>query len=120
MNLTEAQAFSVRQNKWRALKPMPQAVRGLAAVRLDDRHFYLGGGCRNDPVGFTDAAFAYDLVEDRCTPAPPLPYRAALVGLIRDGDHVYCIAGEPAGQHRTDGVYRIQRSELLVEFRLNR
>ena len=113
VNLTEARAFSVRRNEWRALKPMPQAVRGIAAVRLDDRHFYLGGGCRNDPEGFTDAAFVYDLVEDRYTPAPPLPYRAALLGLVLDGEYVYCIAGEPAGQHRTDAVYRIRRAELL-------
>jgi hypothetical protein len=120
VNLVEARAFSVRRNEWRALRPMPHAVRGLAAVRLDERHFYLGGGCRNDPEGFTDAAFVYDLVEDSYTPAPPLPYRAALVGLIRDGEYVYCIAGEPAGQQRTDALYRISRSELLVEVRPDR
>ncbi len=120
VNLVDAWAFSARRSEWRALSSMPQAVRGLAVVRLDERHFYLGGGCRNDPEGFTDAAYVYDLVEDRYTPAPPLPYRAALVGLVLDGEYVYCIAGEPAGQQRTDAVYRINRSELLVEFRPDR
>jgi hypothetical protein len=115
VNLAEAHAFSVRRNEWRALQPMPRGVRALTAVRLDDRHIYLAGGARDEPEGFTDAAFVYDLVENRYRAAPPLPYRAALVGLILDGDYVYCIAGEDKGQHRTDAVYRIKRAALLVE-----
>ena len=61
------------------------------------------------------AAMIYDLVTDRYLPAPPLPYRAALVGLILDGEYVYCIAGEDRGQHRSDAVYRIKRTELMVK-----
>lgn len=117
VNLADAYAFSVRRNEWRALKPMPHPVRGLTPLRLDDRHIYLGGGARNDPEGFTDASFVYDLVADRYIPARPLPYRAALVGLVLDGEYVYCIAGEDKGQHRADAVYRIKRAELLLEFR---
>lgn len=117
VNLNEAYAFSVGRNEWRVLKPMPHAVRALTPVRLDGRYIYLGGGCKNEPEGFTNEAFVYDLVEDRYTPARPLPYRAALVGLILDGDYVYCIAGEDKSQHRSDAVYRIKRTELLERFK---
>ena len=119
-NLAEAWAFSARRNEWRALQPMPQAARGVAAVALGDRYVYLAGGCQNDPVGFTDGACIYDRVADRYYTAPPLPYRAALVGLVADEDYVYCIAGEPAGQQRTAAVYRSKRSALLVEIGLDR
>jgi len=119
-NLADAWAFSVRRNEWRALSPMPHAARGVAAVALGDRYVYLAGGCRDEPVGFTDEACIYDRVANRYFPAPPLPYRAALVGLVADEAYVYCIAGEPAGQQRTAAVYRIKRSALLVEVGLDR
>ena len=115
VNLAEAHVFSMRRNEWRTLPPMPHGVRGLTGVRLDERHVYLAGGARDEPEGFTDAALVYDLVENSYRAALSLPYRAALVGLILDGDDVYCIAGEDKGQHRTDAVYRIKRSALLVE-----
>lgn len=119
-NLADAWAFSVRQNEWRALSPMPHAARGVAAVALGDRFVYLAGGCRDEPVGFTDEACIYDRAANHYFPAPSLPYRAALVGLVADEAYVYCIAGEPGSQQRTAAVYRIKRSALLVEVGLDR
>lgn len=113
-NLADAYAFSFRRNEWRTLQSMPYAVRALTSVRLDERYAYLAGGARNEPEGFTDAAFLYDLVTNRYWPASSLPYRAALVGLVLEGEYVYCIAGEDRAQHRSDAVHRIKRTELLA------
>lgn len=109
-DLAEAYAFSPSRNAWRRLKSFPYALRGHAAVALDDRHVYLGGGYVNGE--FTDKAFIYDVAEDRYTPAPPLPYRAG-AHLVRSGDFVYCLGGEDRPKHRSDGAYRAKVAELI-------
>jgi N-acetylneuraminic acid mutarotase len=104
-----AYAFSPRLNTWRHLAPLPQPVRGLAAVMLDERRIYLAGGAGKD--GFTDWSTIYDLKENRYLPAPVLPYRA-MVALVRNGDYVYCIGGEDRAKHRSETVYRAKIAEL--------
>lgn len=111
LNLSESYALSVRRNTWRALKPLPQAVRGLAAVLIDDQHVYLAGGFTDADGGFTDAAWIYDLTRDTYTPSAPLPYRAVVTLVLNDG-YVYCLGGEDRGKHRSDAAFRIPVSAL--------
>ncbi|MEO6003948.1 MAG: kelch repeat-containing protein [Opitutus sp.] len=109
-NFSEAYAFSVSQNRWRALKPYPLSARGVTAVALDDHHIYLAGGYGAD--AFTDRAFIYDVAADTYRPAPVLPYPGQ-VGLVRCGEFVYCIGGEDRMKHRSAALHRIAVTVLL-------
>jgi N-acetylneuraminic acid mutarotase len=111
-NFPDAYAYSAARNAWRRLRPLPYAVRGLAAVRLDDGHLYLAGGYKNDAEGFVDQAFVYSIGEDRYAPTAPLPYRG-MVGLAEAGGCVYCMGGEDGQRHRSDAVYRARASGLF-------
>jgi N-acetylneuraminic acid mutarotase len=111
INLTDAYAYSPRNNRWRPLAGLPLAVRGHAAVALDERFIYLAGGYQNSEKGFLDAAFIYDIHEDRYARATQLPYRAN-VGLVRASGYVYCLGGEDKLRHRTGSCYRIKVEDL--------
>jgi len=109
VNTAEAYAFSPEKNVWRKLASLAAPTRGLTAVTLDDGHIYIAGGYRED---FTAEAVIYDVKADRYRKAVPLPY-AAMVGLVKMGDHVYCLGGEDKKQSRTDKFFRIPVAELL-------
>jgi N-acetylneuraminic acid mutarotase len=108
-NTAEAYAFSPDKNVWRKLTPLAAPTRGLTAVTLDESHIYIAGGYRED---FTAEAVVYDVKADSYRKALSLPY-AAMVGLVRMGDHVYCLGGEDKKQSRTDKFFRIPVAELL-------
>lgn len=112
VNASEAHAFSVNQNAWRKLKPLPYAARGMTAVAIDDHRIYIGGGFKTDPEGFTTEALIYDTGTDRYSTAKPLPY-AAMVALVTLDGSVYCLGGEDKMKHRTDKFFRITVAELL-------
>jgi N-acetylneuraminic acid mutarotase len=109
VNTAEAYAFSPEKNAWRQLKPLGAPTRGLSAVTLDDNHIYIAGGYRDD---FTSEAVIYDVKSDSYRKAVSLPY-AAMVGLVKMGDHVYCLGGEDKKQSRTDKFFRIPVAQLL-------
>jgi N-acetylneuraminic acid mutarotase len=112
-NMAGAFVWSPSDDRWTALRPYPFAGRGQMAVTLDDRYVYIAGGYRDDPEGFTDAAFLFDTKAETFHPAPPLPYRA-MVSLVVVGDNLYCIGGEDAKKHRTDAVFRIPTKEIIA------
>jgi N-acetylneuraminic acid mutarotase len=109
VNTAEAYAFSPEKNVWRKLTSLAAPTRGLTAVTLDENHIYIAGGYRE---AFTAEAVIYDVKADSYRKAFPLPY-AAMVGLVRMGDHVYCLGGEDKKQSRTDKFFRIPVVELL-------
>ena len=109
VNSAEAYAFSTEKNVWRKLTSLAAPTRGLTAVTLDEGQIYIAGGYRED---FTAEAVIYDVKADSYRKAIPLPY-AAMVGLVRMGDHVYCLGGEDKKQSRTDKFFRIPVAELL-------
>ncbi|MBE7497594.1 MAG: hypothetical protein HS117_21825 [Verrucomicrobiaceae bacterium] len=109
VNSAEAYAFSLGKNAWRKLTPLAAPTRGLSAVTLDDNHIYIAGGYRDD---FTSEAVIYDVKSDSYRKAVSLPY-AAMVGLVKMGDHVYCLGGEDKKQSRTDKFFRIPVAQLL-------
>lgn len=109
VNTAEAYAFSPAKNVWRKLKLLAAPTRGLSAVTLDDNHIYIAGGYRDD---FTAEAVIYEVKADSYRKAIPLPY-AAMVGLVKMGEHVYCLGGEDKKQSRTDKFFRLPVAELL-------
>lgn len=112
VNTNEAHAFDALKNEWRNLKPLPFAVRGMAAVALDHEHIYLAGGYRSDPDGFTADAFVFDTKTGDYKPTAPLPYAASAALVSLDG-FIYCLGGEDQMKHRTDKCFRIPASELM-------
>jgi N-acetylneuraminic acid mutarotase len=112
VNTRDAFALDLERKAWRALAPLPAAVRGLSAALLDDGHLYLAGGYRSDPEGFTAGAWVYDIGANRYERAQPLPV-PGMCGLIVCGDHLYCMGGEDKMKSRTDRVFRIRVAHLL-------
>ena len=112
VDLNSAWAYDIVKGTWRNLRPYPFPVRGAAAVSLDPHHLLVGGGYGGAPAGFTAATFIYDTRRDAYTKAVELPV-AALVGLVVNGDFVYCLGGEDRMKHRTDICARITVKELL-------
>jgi N-acetylneuraminic acid mutarotase len=111
-NLSSSFAFSPAENRWQILPPLPSTNRGLTTVALDDRHVLLAGGYKNDAEEFTDEMFLFDTMGGTYQPTIPLPYRA-LVGLVKAGDYLYCLGGEPKKKERTDAAYRLPVRALL-------
>ena len=111
-NLNAAWAFDAARNKWRELRPLPIAVRGAAAVRLDSHRILIAGGYGGQPEGFTAAAFIYDTKRDAYAKTMDLPI-GALLGVVRAGDYVYALGGEDRGKHRVDACFRVKVAELL-------
>lgn len=109
VNTDAAFAFEPVKNTWRSLKLLPHANRGPTAVALDERRIYLAGGYTDD---FTPDAMIYDVKSDSYAKAKPLPY-AAMAGLVKLDDYVYCLGGEDKKQSRTDKFFRIPVAELL-------
>lgn len=108
-NTDVAYAFSPMKNLWRKLTPLAAPTRGLSAVKLDDNHIYIAGGYTDD---FTADAVIYDVKANSYRKACSLPY-AAMVGLVKMGEHVYCLGGEDKQQSRTDRFFRIPVTALL-------
>lgn len=86
--------------------------RGITAVSINDHAIYLAGGYPSDDAGFTSDAFFFDTATEALSPAPKLPI-SAMVHLVTDGKHVYCLGGEDAKKHRSDKMWRIPVSALL-------
>ena len=112
-NMSAAHAYSLAEKRWKPLPPLPRANRGIGAVTLDERHILLAGGYTSEPEEFTAATYLFDTTLGTYTPSKPLPW-AGMVGLVKSGDWLYCIAGEDAKAHRTDAMFRIRWRELLV------
>jgi N-acetylneuraminic acid mutarotase len=115
-NMAGSFAWLPSDDRWTALLPYPFAGRGQTAVSLDDRYIYIAGGYRDDPEGFTDAAFLFDTKTETFRGALPLPYRA-MVSLVVVGDTLYCLGGEDAKKHRTDAAFRIPTREIIAASR---
>lgn len=91
---------------------LPNPIRGITAVALDARYIYLGGGYPSDEVGFTAEAYVFDSKSKKLRAALPLPI-AAMVHLVSDGTHVYCLGGEDMKKHRSDKMWRIPLEKVL-------
>lgn len=92
---------------------LPQAIRGLSAVTLNQGHIYLAGGYPNDSTGFTDEAWIYLVADGKVLPARALPIKG-MVHFASDGEWIYCLGGEDKKKHRSALMWRIRVPELLA------
>jgi hypothetical protein len=111
VNVDSAFACSLEDNAWKAIKPYPFPVRGLASCVLDERYILLGGGYGE---AFTDFAGLYDTERDSYLKTQPLPSKA-MANFIKAGDFIYWVGGEHAMRQRSDAVYRVPWKALLRE-----
>jgi len=111
VSLSAAWAFDAGKGAWRALKPYPMPVHGSSAVKLDEHRILIAGGYGGNPPDFTAAAFIYDARRDTYTRTMDLP-GAAMAGLVRAADFVYCLGGENT-KRRTAACARVTVAELL-------
>ena len=112
VNHATAHVYSPATKRWEPLPRLPHPGRGLTAVALDERHILVAGGYRNDEVEFVADAFIYDVAARAFTPTASLPY-AGMVGLVKNGEWLYCLGGEDRKKHRSDAVYRVRWADLL-------
>lgn len=105
-------AYDPISERWHSIAPYPLYTRGSKAVSLNEENIYIAGGFDSRANNFTNNAFLYNAREDRYRTAPSLPY-AAMTDLLVVGDYLYCLGGEDAPKHRSDGFYRIPISRIL-------
>lgn len=109
INTSSAFTYSIKAGQWKAIKPYPFPVRGLAACPLDNQHILLGGGYGE---GFTNFAAIYDKNRDEYTETVHVPV-PAMASFIKAGDFIYWVGGEHAMRQRSDAVHRIRWKDLL-------
>lgn len=110
-NVAAGFSFDVQSDAWAPTPPFPAAVRGLAAVALDDKRIFLAGGYGSDEEGFLSKAYLFDVEAGSFTPTKPLPF-AAVTSLVLCGDFIYALGGEDQKKHRTAQCWRIRADEL--------
>jgi N-acetylneuraminic acid mutarotase len=114
-NMAEAFCYDFAKRQWQTIQSYPKAVRGLAAVTLDDRRIYLAGGYGSDAEGFLSEAFIYQTDLNRYTPALALPFSAGTT-LVRCGGWIYVLGGEDIKKHRTPQSFRISVQKLTSPY----
>lgn len=107
-NLNLAWSYDGLKASWRKLPDYPISVRACDAVALDDHHFYIAGGYTDD---FTAKAWVFDSNTLTYTPSVPLPMPNC-TKLVRCGDYIYALGGEPAKKVRSDKAWRIRLRDL--------
>jgi N-acetylneuraminic acid mutarotase len=112
VNVASTFAWSAQRDAWETLAPGPLAVRGAAAIALDEHRIYLAGGYLSDSDSFTAAAHVFDTRTGDFRAATPLPYRA-MATLVKCGGFLYCLGGEDQKQHRTSAVWRIRIEDTV-------
>jgi N-acetylneuraminic acid mutarotase len=96
-NRAEAWSWDPASGKWTALRPLPQAARGIAAV-VYGRFVLLLGGYTDT---FLDSVLAYDTERDTYTPWTPLPHAVLLPGVGLQGRTLLLAGGEDQPKHRS-------------------
>jgi len=115
LNIAEGFSYDFAKGQWHAIRSYPKAVRGLAAVALDEHRVYLAGGYGTDAEGFLSEAFIYHTDTDRYTPAPPIP-SSNCTTLVQCGGWVYVLGGEDKKKHRTAQCFRVSVQALTSPY----
>jgi len=110
-NLSEAFAYDAAKISWQATVPFPRAMRGVAAVALDDHRVYLAGGYGADEEGFLAQAWIYHQESNAYSQATALPL-AICTTLVKCGDFIYALGGEDQKKHRTVQCFKISVHSL--------
>ena len=112
-NATAAFQHDAASNTWTPLADYPEAIRGVAAVSLDEHRIYLAGGYSSVSTGFVAKAWIYHLRTDRYSPATPLPL-AVCTTFVKSGEFIFLLGGEHQMRHRSAACWRIRIRDLLA------
>lgn len=105
INLADGYAYAPLTRRWRPLRDLPHAGRGITAVALDATRILLCGGAIDDPaddsVKLSSHAFIYDVEQDSYRPTTSLPFAAATIAVVVHDGRVYALGGEDRPRSRT-------------------
>jgi len=104
-NRNDALRYDPQTNHWTVLHSLPIAARGMTAVALSSHELLVVGGYTDSTSGFSDAAFIYDTVADRYTPATPLPMSVMGMEMVAHAGSIWALGGEDKPRHRNDRLF---------------
>lgn len=115
-NSSQSWCLAVKERVWVPLPPLPYAVRGVSAVKLNDEWIYLAGGYRSEGPGagegFTEQAFLFSTRSREFRPAKSLPVKAMVTLLVHE-EYLYCLGGEDRPRSRLKSCFRLPVQALL-------
>lgn len=104
VNRTDAYSYDPDSNGWRALKPLPLPIRGLAAVTLNNHQILLLGGVTGQQASapeFLKAVYVYDIAQDRYKASDSIPLPVMGMEAVFDGRMVWGVGGEDKARSRS-------------------
>ena len=113
VNRREGFRFDTKSALWQPVRPLPRAMRALAAVALDERYILLAGGywatadeALDKPLdyGFSSAVLIYDTQRDEYSTSESLPCALAGMEMIRHNGSVFVSGGENRIRGRSAGL----------------
>lgn len=111
LNRDDAYRFDPQTDRWTALRPLPVALRGMSAVRVDKRHILLAGGYTVS--GFSAAAYLYDVEEGQYRPITPLPFPVMGMEMLMHDGTVWGLGGEDKNRSRSprviEGIFTLNK-----------
>ncbi|MBL8173824.1 MAG: hypothetical protein JNK48_04095 [Bryobacterales bacterium] len=90
-NHSEAWMFEPATGKWKALKGLPSANRGLTAVGGNGRVYLFGGYTES---GFSAAVYSYNPADDSYAVAPDMPLATVGLQFVEQGGRLWGAGGE--------------------------
>jgi N-acetylneuraminic acid mutarotase len=102
-NRDDAYRFDPRTNRWRALRPLPAATRGIGAAPVKRRYIFLAGGYI-DSSGFSAAAYLYDTKDGQYKPIGSLPFPVMGMEMLAQAGTIWGVGGEDRNRGRTARV----------------
>jgi N-acetylneuraminic acid mutarotase len=98
-NLADAWFYDVKKKRWKTLRPLPIAARGMAACAISEKYFLLAGGFSDH---YLNQVLLYDVKKDIYTPLTPLPCAVMGFQMVYADGAVYVTGGEDAPRHRSN------------------
>lgn len=98
-NLADAWFYDVKKQRWKPLRPLPIAARGMAACAISEKYFLLAGGFSDH---YLNQVLLYDVKKDIYTPLTPLPCAVMGFQMVYADGAVYVTGGEDAPRHRSN------------------
>jgi N-acetylneuraminic acid mutarotase len=103
VNHAGAYRYDPATNRWKTIRKLPVANRGLTALAVDDRSIYLFGGYTDSR--FTSEVISYDIEKDSYHQLPSMPLGAASIEFVRNGRTVYGAGGEDRMRSRSARLF---------------
>jgi Kelch motif protein/galactose oxidase-like protein len=110
VNHDGAYRYDPATNRWKTIRKLPVANRGLTALAVDDRSIYLFGGYADSR--FTSEVISYDIQKDSYHQLPSMPLGAASIEFVRNGRTVYGAGGEDRMRSRSARLFEGRFTEV--------